>query len=154
MISAGVLIATGAVAQAPVARPAQAATMEATERRSFHIKWAGRYIKYNESLNVIGVSGSNPLFESAKGEYFQVDPVTGDLKFLTAESLGYIEAAPLARQTGKGATAHMDYIKFSGAKRLQHVSVVGVDAQGHVIQSNARGEQFYLAANGDMVFVK
>lgn len=154
MISAGVLLATGAGAQAPVARPAAAATMEATAKRPFHIKWAGRYIKYNESLSVIGMSGSNPLFESAKGEYFQVEPTTGDLKFLTAESLGYLKIAPSARQAGKAAVAHMDYIKLSGAKMLQHVSLAGVDDQGHVIQTNARGEQFYLSANGDMVFVK
>ena len=154
MISAGVLFASGAGAQAPVTRPAPAAAMEATVKRPFHIKWAGRYIKYNESLSVIGMSGNNPLFESAKGEYFQVDPATGDLKFLTAESLGYIKMPPSARQTGKAAAAHMDYIKLSGAKMLQHVSVAGVDDQGHVIQTNARGQQFYLTASGDMVFVK
>jgi len=29
-----------------------------------------------------------------------------------------------------------------------------VDAQGHVLQENSRGERFYLGPNGDMVFVK
>jgi len=43
----------------------------------------------------------------------------------------------------------IQYIKIQ-----MRVSVLGVDAQGHVTQQNSRGERFYLGPSGDMVFVK
>jgi hypothetical protein len=128
--------------------------MAATVKRPFHIKKSGRYPKYNESLSVIGIGGDSPSLESAMGEYGEVDPATGDLKFLTAESLGYSKTAPSTRQAGKADVAHIACIKSSGARMLQHVSLAGVYDQGDVIQASVRGEQFDLSAHSHMVFMK
>jgi hypothetical protein len=119
---------------------------------AFTIKFAGTFYKWRGSLSVVGMLNGRPVFKTPQGEYFQVEPNTGDLQFHSAESLGYIKLAPAPGRAM--APGRAGYIKFDGIKGEQRVSVAGVDAQGHVIQENARGERFYLNPMGDMVFVK
>jgi hypothetical protein len=108
-----------------------------------------------------------PVFKTEQGEYFQVEPNTGDLKFHTAESLGFMKyetkdraaaGTPAAESSAKlvavKTVAWKNFIKFDGIKGEAKLSVLGVDGQGHVVQQNSRGEKFYLGPNGDMVFVK
>ena len=115
-------------------------------------------MKWRGNLTVAGMLNGRPVFKTPQGEYFQVEPNTGDLQFHSAESLGYIKLAPApgrAMAPGQAmAPGRAGYLKFDGIKGEQRVSVAGVDAQGRVIQENARGERFYLNPMGDMVFVK
>jgi hypothetical protein len=165
MLSAGVFLASGASAQTPQTKPmapkapgtAQAlpgvqGPAASRDAAAFTIKFAGTFIKWRGGLSVAGMLNGRPVFKTPQGEYFQVEPNTGDLQFHSAESLGYIKLAPA---TGRAMTpGRAGYIKFDGIKGEQRVSVAGVDAQGRVIQENARGERFYLNPMGDMVFVK
>ncbi|WP_243304569.1 hypothetical protein [Geothrix oryzisoli] len=165
MLSAGMLLTTGAAAQAPrpqptgAKAPGPAQALPAVqqppthrEAAAFTIKFAGTFIKWRGSLSVAGMLNGRPVFKTPQGEYFQVEPNTGDLQYHSAESLGYLKLAPAPGRAM--ATGRAGYLKFDGIKGEQRVSVAGVDAQGHVIQENARGERFYLNPMGDMVFVK
>jgi len=168
MLSAGVFLASGASAQAPQTKPmapkapgtAQAlpgvqGPSASRDAAAFTIKFAGTFIKWRGGLSVAGMLNGRPVFKTPQGEYFQVEPNTGDLQFHSAESLGFIKLREARAQTptaslGRAAT----FMKFDGIKGQQRISVAGVDAQGRVIQENARGERFYLNPMGDMVFVK
>ncbi|WP_257306360.1 hypothetical protein [Geothrix campi] len=173
VLSAGVFLASGASAQAPgkvqpMSQKAPAAPQGATqalpavqkpagnrEAAAYTIKFAGNFMKWRGSLSVAGMLNGRPVFKTAQGEFFQVEPNTGDLQFHSPESLGFIKIRDARAQTptaslGRAAT----FLKFDGIKGEQRISVAGVDAQGHVIQENARGERFYLNPMGDMVFVK
>jgi hypothetical protein len=165
LFSAGMLLATGAAAQAPkaaapatkapsapAAAPMPASPPAAGRSADYHIKFANTFIKWQASLAVAGMLNGSPVFKTPQGEFFQVEPNTGDLKWMSPESLGYIKMAEgRVSLTGARSTS---FIKFDGIKGESKVSVLGVDAQGHVLQQNSRGERFYLSPVGDMVFVK
>ena len=112
------------------------------------IKFAGVFPKYGSTLTAAGMLNGRPVFKTAQGEFFQVDPQTGNLKFHTAASLGYLKMDDWERRAPAKAGP---FIKLKGEQR---VSVLGVDAQGNVLQQNSRGEKFFLNAHGNMVFVK
>lgn len=170
MLSASVFLTSGASAQAtrpqppkpqpmgqaipgsPQALPAVQSPAASRQPAAHTIKYAGTFLKWRGSLTVAGMLNGRPVFKTPQGEYFQVEPNTGDLQFHSAESLGYLKLAPApGRAMGP---SQMGYLKWAGFKSEQRVSVAGVDAQGHIIQENGRGERFYLNPMGDMVFVK
>ena len=161
MLSAGFLLAPGASAMAQgVSKTAAPGAKSPTEASamSTYMKYARNFDKWHGTLSVVGMLDRRPVFKTEQGEFFQVDPNTGDLKFHTAESLGYIKMhMPSARESSAPSVSERrsaSFIKFDGIKGEQRVSVRGVDAMGNVIQENSRGERFYLGPNGDMVFVK
>ncbi len=155
LLSAGVLLAGAPAAQAQAAAKTAAPAPKAPADRSAgqaHIKFAASFQKWHGTLCVAGMLNQQPVFKTAQGEFFQVEPATGDLKFHSAESLGYIKV-----QDGRSPAASSrssSFMKWDGIKGESKVSVVGVDAQGRVLQENSRGERFHLDRNGDMVFVK
>ena len=180
-LSAGMLLAPGlvqaqGVSKAGAQKPAGPA--DRTASQGFTIKFASTFLKWRDNLRVAGMLEGRPVFKTDQGEFFQVDPGTGDLKFHSPDSLGFIKlgsrggtveapngAEPERTSLGHGvppertasspqARVQSHFIKFDGIKGEQRVSVAGVDAQGRVIQTNSRGERFYLSPNGDMVFVK
>lgn len=174
VFSAGMFLASGASAQGTRPQPpkpqpmgqaipgsvqalpaVQSPTARRGEAADHTIKFAGTFMKWRGGLSVAGMMNGRPVFKTAQGEYFQVEPNTGDLQFHSPESLGFIKIRDARAQTpasslGRAAT----FLKFDGIKGEQRISVAGVDAQGHVIQENSRGERFYLNPMGDMVFVK
>lgn len=155
LLSAGVLLAGGQAASAQGAATAAAPGAKAPSDRSAintHIKFATSFQKWHGTLSVAGMLNQQPVFKTVQGEFFQVDPATGDLKFHSAESLGYIKVQ--AGRSPASSSRSSSFLKFDGIKGEQKVSVVGVDAQGRVLQENNRGERFHLDRNGDMVFVK
>jgi hypothetical protein len=151
IVSTGMLLAAQAMAQAPTKEPpaatAHSGDMKAASRA--HIKFFDA-LKLKGELTCPGMLKGAPVFKNARGEYFTVDPNTGDLRFHTAESLGYIKIGD-ASSRSKGTNI---FIKFDGIKGEQRVTLAGVDAQGRVLQQNSRGEVFHLSPNGDMLFVK
>lgn len=156
MLSAGVLLAPGvsATAQGALkAAPSSAKTGSERSAGSTHIKFASNFLKWGADLRVAGLLNGRPVFKTRQGEFFQVEPASGDLRFLSSESLGYIKVSDLRVERSAAPKAGI-FIKFDGIKGEQRVLVAGVDAQGNVIQENSRGERFYLGPNGDMVFVK
>lgn len=119
----------------------------------FYLKFAAKFDKHKGALSNVGMLSGSPVFRTAKGEFFTVEPSTGDLKFHTADSLGFHKVDIKGKVAAPQARAGM-FIKFDGIKGESKVSIAGVDAQGRVVQVNSRGEQFVLGPNGDMQFVK
>jgi hypothetical protein len=169
LFSAGVMLSAGSQAMAQgtaktappkvspmpgmapgAAKPAQASAGSA----DIHFKYAATFEKWRSNLNAVGMLDGRPVFKTDKGEYFQVEPNTGDLKFHSAESLGFIKGNSNDKLVAVKTVAWKNFIKFDSIKGESKLSVLGVDAQGHVVQQNNRGEKFYLGPNGDMVFVK
>lgn len=170
MLSAGMLMASGSSAppQAPKAAPPGQKSPAAPQglapampggqagvagrgTAATYLKFAAKYHKEKGGLSVAGMLNGQPVFKTDQGEFFQVEAQTGDLKFHTADSLGYLKMDDWERKTSaKTAT----FLKWDGIKGQQRVTLLGVDAQGHVLQENNRGEKFYLSPNGDLVFVK
>lgn len=109
-----------------------------TERATINWKGTGtRTITLPNSYSVLGVSGGHTVYQSADGQFFYLDPQTGDVKML---------AADFALKPTGGT-----FIRHDGGR----VKIVGVDPAGNVLQSNARGETFYLQPQtGAFVFVK
>ena len=120
-----------------------------------HIKFAATFDKWRGTLTAVGMLNGRPVFKTVQGEFFQVDPQTGDLRFHTAASLGYMKMDDWERKTPTKAAPFIKqsepFVKLKGEQR---VTVLGVDDQGNVLQQNSRGEKFYLNHMGDMVFVK
>jgi hypothetical protein len=89
---------------------------------------------------IMGMYDGRPVYTNARGEYFYLEPKTGDFQYLSKD-----QTAAFAKA---GAT-------LAGKGRNSAVTILGFDASGNVIQKNAKGEMFYLnAKTGDMVFVK
>jgi hypothetical protein len=99
------------------------------------LKFAERYTKVRTSYTLIGLDDGHTIYQNARNQYFYLDPATGDMVF--------VEPVKFMKQR-EGAT-----------ENVAQVTVLGIDAAGHVIQTNTRGESFYLEpSTGDMVFVK
>jgi len=152
-LSAGILLSGPLATAQGLAKAAPPSPKGPAERSAAtnYLKFAANFHKDRGYLTVVGMLNRSPVFKNTRGEYFQVDPNTGDLKYHSAESLGFMKVGDVR---GKAARSTDIFIKFDGIKGEQRVSVAGVDAQGHVIQENSRGERFYLGPNGDMIFVK
>jgi hypothetical protein len=170
LLSAGVMLSAGAQAMAQgtakaappkpaapappaAAKPAPAATGSATDSA---IKYGTTFWKWKGELSAVGMLDGQAVFKTSKGEYFTVEPSTGDLKFHSAESLGFIKLNSADKLVAVKTVSWSNdrFIKFDAIKGETKVSVLGVDAQGHVVQQNSRGDKFYLGSNGDMMFVK
>ncbi len=128
----------------------------ATKAQSVHIflKFASRYDKHRGTLSNVGLMGGQPVFRTAQGEFFTVDPATGDLRFLDAQGLGFIKIKSEVKAAPPSGARMGAFIKFDGIKGEAKVSIAGVDAQGRVVMENARGERFVLGPTGDMQFLK
>ena len=95
---------------------------------------------WKESLQatLVGMSDGHPVYTNTRGEYFTLQPKTGDFQYLTKDQV--------TSMMGAAGTIKL---------RTSTVTLVGIDASGNVLQKNAAGETFYLnAKTGDMVFVK
>jgi hypothetical protein len=115
------------------------------------IKYSERYVKIGSSFDIVGIDDGHTIYRNARKEYFYLDPTTGDMKFLAAETFAKFREE-VAKPT-PGVPLQM--FKWSAMKFGGQVTILGVDRAEHVVQRNARGETFYLDPNtGDMVFVK
>lgn len=137
-------------AQKPQARlPMQQPQVEA---QPACCNWAERFTKWSVHPDIVGIDKGRPVYQNSKGEYFQLDPATGDMQVLTADYFSQF-ADLTARPPRRGMQLTM--VKWSPSKFAGGVTILGFDAQGNVVQQNARGEKFYLdAATGDMIFVR
>jgi hypothetical protein len=115
------------------------------------IKFAERYSKQKSSYTVVGTDKQHPIYQNAGGEYFYLDPATGDMIFLSPDA--FTKWRPAALEAASPAQQKM--MKQSTLKGGEQVTILGIDQAGHVIQRNVRGEAFYLdPSTGDMTFVK
>lgn len=131
VLAAPVVAATPAAAQRPtsVARPPALRPI---------------LLKFPSPVVVAGEIGGRTVFKSSAGTLFYVDPKTGDERVV-------------ARAYASKALKHAAW--KTTAYPIEHgtvpVTIVGLDAKGHTVMQDAKGEQFYLdAKTGDMVFMK
>jgi len=110
------------------------------------------YLKHKEQFSIVGLDNSHTIYKNKKGEYFYIDPNTGDMKFLSADIFLKYE---LHSSALKGQAIKMLKYEYKDHKGFDQVSLLGVDAKGNVVQQNSRGEKFFIDPfTGDMVFVK
>ena len=137
-------------AQGTPVKPLVGGVESGTARATF-LKFNDRFHKESSSYALVGIDNGNTVYKNARGEYFSLDPATGDMKFLAPQTFIKFSEAPT--KAAPGTPLRMmkwNAIKFAGA-----VTILGFDQAGHVVQQNARGERFYLnPTTGDMVFVK
>ena len=89
---------------------------------------------------IMGIYDGKTVYTNTRGEYFYLQPTTGDFQYLTKT-----QTTTFLRSAGSLLDKH----------RTSTVTILGIDASGNVIQRNSRGETFYLnSTTGDMVFVK
>ena len=118
---------------APIDQPARVAR-PAPGREFCCIKFAERYTKHKSTYTIAGTDREHPIYQNARGEYFYLDPATGDMIFVAPDA----------------------FVKWREVVKVgEQVTILGFDEAGHVLQQNARGEMFYLdPGTGDMIFVK
>lgn len=114
-------------------------------------KFAERYSKEKSSYTIVGTDKEHPIYQNARGEYFYLDPATGDLIFVAPDA--FIKLRPATLEARSPAQQRM--VKQIVVKGGEQVTILGIDQAGHVVQQNVRGETFYLnPSTGDMIFVK
>lgn len=151
--TSGVVLAS-AIAALPLAAPPALHAQRPTVERPLTdaaIKFAAKFEKWPANLKAVGIDNGATIYQNARNELFYLDPATGDMKFLAAQAFArFTEQAP-ARRGVEAARL----IKWRADKYGADLAIVGIDAAGHVINRNSRGEKFYLnPVTGDAVFVR
>ena len=125
------------IAQDPVRVPTTSISTTAPLRLDLMIKLSSKDLL---QATIMGMYDGRPVYTNTRGEYFLLQPTTGDFQYLTRE-----QTATFIKSAGALTDKH----------RTSTVTILGLDASGNVIQRNAKGETFYLnSKTGDMVFVK
>lgn len=150
--------ATGIAQKSPTTTETTTTTTTTTTRIKTPIfKFESVLEKHKGDLWIAGVGEGHTIYENSRGEYFYIDPSTGDMKMVTGKHFDKVIIYN-NRSSRIKWTADLDGVKGESTDRIKgesKVSLVGVDAQGNVVQTNSRGEKFYLnTVTGDMVFVK
>lgn len=123
-----------------------------TENIHLYLKYSEVFPKHSEKFSIVGLDNRHTIYKNKNGEYFFIDPNTGDMKFLSADIFLKYE---LRSSAAKGQAIKMLKYEYKDHKDWNAVSLLGVDSKGNVVQQNSRGEKFYLDPfTGDMVFVK
>jgi len=124
-------------------------------------KWQASFEKHVIDTWIAGVGDGHTIYENSRGEFFYIDPSTGDMKTVTNDFVikGQMRAAKafvLPHVLEKSGRMASQTDGESPAFKMQNkVTLIGVDDSGNVIQQNSKGEKFYLnSSTGDMVFVK
>lgn len=113
----------------------------------------------NQKMSLVGILKGEPLFKNGNNEFFTVDINTGDIKTVSETEyarMAYFEKQHQSIKVATPENSKREGIKGSvtqkGRTALNEIRILGIDADGHVIQETAKGEKFYLdAATGDMI---
>lgn len=115
------------------------------------LKYSTRFSKMPARGAIVGIDNGMPIYENGRGEHFYLDPATGDMVFLAADA--FERFRELTRPVRPGTALKL--AKWSAVKFGGEVTILGVDAAGHTLHQNARGDMFFLdPATGDMMFVR
>ena len=150
---AGALLALPMMATAPGVIQNARAQIKSTVpfvKGATALKYEDAWDKVAARYTIVGMEHGHTVYRKANGEYFWIDPATGD--FQPVASAIYMKYAYM-----KHALNSNEVFKFSSQwikdKQASNVKILGVDAAGHVIQQNAAGQHFYLnPMTGDIVY--
>lgn len=143
------MLAAPAFAQVGVQMDTAAKGKVSASRTRAYIKFQDRYIKLDQALTIAGLDDGHTVYKNSRGEYFYIDPRSGDMKFIPNEV--YMK---FTEKYIKGTSGFPKHLKYEGSlKHYPMVSIVGVDARGNTIMKNQAGQLFHLdPRTGDMVF--
>ncbi|MBS1904683.1 MAG: hypothetical protein JSS75_13330 [Bacteroidetes bacterium] len=118
-------------------------------RSKMYIKFSERFIKMESPLMIAGLDDGHTIYKNRSGQYFYIDPSTGDMKFISTDI--YMK---WTEKYIKGNSGNARQLKYEGGlKHFPDVSIVGVDSHGNTLMKNASGEVFHLdPKTGDMIF--
>src|ERR1035437_1922694 len=110
-------------------------------------------LKGTSKVTIVGMDAGHTIYKKPSGEYFYLEPNTGNMVsvptslFLTFTETYQKSGQPLVKIKFRSGSVDG---KFPG-----EVTLVGIDDNGNVLQTNSKGEKFYLdRTTGDMKFVK
>lgn len=159
LATTGAMSAAGKVAAPTEAKPASMAPPALQARApGYRFKYEAAFVKMKGEKWIAGVGDGHTIYQNSRGEYFYVEPGTGDLKTVSADYFMKVSGTDRKEFVLPHVLAKLGVARSSGAvadKLGSEVTLLGVDGQGNVIQQNSRGDKFYLnLTTGDMVFVK
>lgn len=119
--------------------------------RAVCCKFTERYSKEKSTYTIVGTDKEHPVYQNARGEYFYLDPATGDMIFVAPDAFVKLRPATLEARSPTQQRMTKQIVVKGG----EQVTIIGIDQAGHVVQQNVRGETFYLhPGTGDMIFVR
>lgn len=119
------------------------------------LKYEAKFEKMKNWVWLAGVGDGHTVYQNERSEFFYIDPMTGDMKFLSADYFYKGDSKDTKKTFVMPHILEKSGAKVSTIKMEAKVSLLGVDDKGNVIQENAKGEKFYLSpTNGDMIYVK
>ncbi|HZK76277.1 MAG TPA: hypothetical protein VFD13_05145 [Candidatus Kapabacteria bacterium] len=144
-----------------------------------YLKYADQFVKMGGTYSIAGVNGEHIVYRKAGGEYFFIDPSTGDMKFVSASNFdkwplknaGTLDSYTRKKLPGKMKSGSITITRdaasgseageqFSNEWLKDHredgsVKILGVDAAGHDVLQTSNGETVYLdPRTGDFVSVR
>ena len=137
-------------------------TTAAVQDKSIHLylKLKSALQKFKGDTWIAGVGEGHSIYQNSRGEYFYIDPNTGDQRMVSSDYFMKMDT-----HDGRKAFVLPHVLEKSGTitnrsgggeiKGESKVTLLGVDEKGNVIQTDSRGEKFYLdLRTGDKVFLK
>ncbi|MCX7192226.1 MAG: hypothetical protein NTY60_01125 [Proteobacteria bacterium] len=117
----------------------------AAETVHLYLKANAADIKGSEKYTIVGLQDAHTVYKSAGGQFFYLNK-QGDMQFLTEGIFKFFRPNP----KGDGTTEEESH----DHKHPGDISILGVDANGHTINQNERGEKFFVnTGSGDFTFV-
>lgn len=120
-----------------------------------YLKFEAKFDKHKGDIYLAGVGDGHTVYQNARGDYFYIEPATGDMKSLSDDYFIKGESTQRKSFVLPHVLEKSGRVSSSTIKMESKVTLLGVDAKGNVVQKNSKGETFYLdTKTGDMVFVK
>ncbi|MCE7902439.1 MAG: hypothetical protein DYH20_07220 [Gammaproteobacteria bacterium PRO9] len=116
----------------------------ATESAQSHLKFSDSFVKIKGDFSIAGVGDNHIIYQRPNGEYFYIDEQTGDIKQLPSDGPRKMTTADQGARAAKvdSFTWKMSFVKFDGAEGDSKVTLLGVDANGDIVNQRANGEKF------------
>lgn len=133
-----------------IAHPGVKDSLVNADAAKLHLKFGDIAMKNPGKFTIVGLDNNHTIYKKNTGELFYIEPLTGDMKSVSND---YYLKFDVHYATIKGQAAKM--YKIGENKNGGQVTLVGIDAAGHVVQKDSRGQLFFLDnSTGDMVPVK
>ena len=128
-----------------------------TVKNAAYLKYSEMFQKIVGTYSIAGIQGQHLVFRKAGGEFFFIDPGTGDMKFVSAaewmkyKTLAGAKAWPI-KYGGNSQTIKLDALWLKQRQAFGNVTLLGEDASGHDVIKISSGQTVYLdPSTGDFV---
>ena len=115
-----------------------------TESAQSYLKFSDSFEKIKGDFWIAGVGDNHVIYQRPNGEYFYIDEQTGDIKQLPSDGSHKTTMPDQGARVSKvdSFTWKMSFVKFDGAEGDSKVTLLGVDANGDIVNQRANGEKF------------